>query len=80
MVSATSGEMMQKQQNAEAAHVPPTFHVTASLPTQATTPELRRTEISTVVSAGNSNAPVSSTVVTSVPATGGSVSAVPKGN
>ncbi|CAN6558212.1 unnamed protein product [Malus baccata var. baccata] len=85
MVSATSGEMMQNQQNAEAAHVPPTFHVAASLPTQATTPELR-TEISTVVSAGNSNAPVSSTVVTvtSVPATvaapGGSVSAVPKGN
>ncbi|XP_018498432.2 protein SAWADEE HOMEODOMAIN HOMOLOG 2 isoform X1 [Pyrus x bretschneideri] len=36
MASATSGEMMQKQQNA----VPPTFHVTASLPTQTTTPEL----------------------------------------
>ncbi|XP_050139508.1 protein SAWADEE HOMEODOMAIN HOMOLOG 2-like isoform X3 [Malus sylvestris] len=81
MASATSGEMMQKQQNA----VPPTFYVTASLPTQTTTPELRRSEISTVVRSGNSSAPLSSsTVITSAPATvvapGGSVSTVPKGN
>ncbi|XP_008355383.3 protein SAWADEE HOMEODOMAIN HOMOLOG 2-like isoform X2 [Malus domestica] len=81
MASATSGEMMQKQQNA----VPPTFYVTASLPTQTTTPELRRSEISTVVRSGNSSATLSSsTVITSAPATvvapGGSVSTVPKGN
>ncbi|CAN6561009.1 unnamed protein product [Malus baccata var. baccata] len=81
MASATSGEMMQKQQNA----VPPTFYVTASLPTQTATPELRRSEISTVVRSGNSSAPLSSsTVITSAPATvvapGGSVSTVPKGN
>ncbi|KAM1041716.1 hypothetical protein TB2_030411 [Malus domestica] len=81
MASATSGEMMQKQQNA----VPPTFYVTASLPTQTTTPESRRSEISTVVRSGNSSAPLSSsTVITSAPATvvapGGSVSTVPKGN
>ncbi|TQE04982.1 hypothetical protein C1H46_009453 [Malus baccata] len=81
MASATSGEMMQKQQNA----VPPTFYVTASLPTQTATPELGRSEISTVVRSGNSSAPLSSsTVITSAPATvvapGGSVSTVPKGN
>ncbi|PQM36002.1 protein SAWADEE HOMEODOMAIN HOMOLOG 2 [Prunus yedoensis var. nudiflora] len=84
MGSVTSAEMMQKQQNTDAASAPPVLHANASLATQSTTPELKRAEVGTVISSGNSNFPPGSAVITSGTATvvvpGGSVENMPKGN
>ncbi|KAK9937950.1 hypothetical protein M0R45_014714 [Rubus argutus] len=44
-VPVTSAEMIQKQQNADAAFAAPVFHANASFATQASTPELKKPEV-----------------------------------
>lgn len=87
-VPVTSAEMIQKQQNADAAFAAPVFHANASFATQASTPELKKPEMSTVISAGNASVPPGSAtgcaVLTSCTATvishGSSVGNMPGGN
>ncbi|KAM5586157.1 protein SAWADEE HOMEODOMAIN HOMOLOG 2 [Rosa sericea] len=69
-VPATSAEMIQKQQNADAAFASPVFHANASFAPQASTPELRKPEMSIVLGAGNTCGPSGSAGVTSGSATG----------
>lgn len=69
-VPVTSAEMIQKQQNADAAFAAPVFHANASFTTQASTPELKKPEMSTVISAGNTSVSPGSAGVTSGSATG----------
>ncbi|XP_050367892.1 protein SAWADEE HOMEODOMAIN HOMOLOG 2 isoform X2 [Argentina anserina] len=89
-VPAISAEMIQKQQNADAAFASPVFHANASFTPLASTPEFRRPETSIVISGGNTSASPSTSgsatgcaVLTSCSATvvpGGGVRNIPGGN